>query len=605
MDVVNKPSKIAYTDGVVSLETALKRVRYIPKYQRNYDWATPQCDSLLKDLLRFSRNPNKDGNSKYIFGQIVCYNSDDNHLFILDGQQRLTTSTIMVASIRNIFRKIQRQVKYEMDEKILEMKMVLINDEKPLLNVYKDNQRIMDVIIKDHDQARNMGIQKLTPSQNNMVTNYNFFFDSFCKIIDIEKDEYGEYSDDSFDVSRETYMKLVEFYKDFVNFKVCEIFSSHLSEAYEMFEAINNRGIPLKPLDLLKNHIYSKCYVDDKSLNDDDSEIESKWKIISDKLDALKKRDKDNSEKYLRYFVNATEDFVRGNNLYEVLIRSIKTNKDAIDFINNFTKALEFFKLAYDPSYKTSEITDSTKRILIGLSGNSFDSYSPMALSVYLKNTNTGYLDKKLHAILSAYDRFYVLNIIPGISRTSKIEELTSRLAISYYHNQIDIQEVIDRIDNNIEYGEKVVDQLTSMKWSNNVSRYVLSEIYNRSSGSDVIDLVQVNVEHILPKSNKRLEKNWPNITVEEHSRCFSKLGNLILLNGKTNKSIQDSGFEKKKKWYQQDDQGHMFKRYSDVNDSLIIEKTVWGEVEIGDRTNYLVERVIDLWSKPEYEELN
>ena len=302
MGVVTKHSKTVYTDGVVSLETALKRVRHIPKYQRNYDWARPQCESLFKDLLRFSANPNKDGNSKYIFGQIVCYNSDDNHLFILDGQQRLTTSTIMIASIRNILRKIQRQVKYEMDEKILEMKMVLICDEKPLLNVYKDNQRILELIINDHDQARNMDVfNALPPSQKNMIVNYNFFFDSFCEEVGIHKGDCGEFLDESFNVPKETFLKLVNYYKDFVNFKVCEIFSSHLSEAYEMFEAINYRGIPLKPLDLLKNHIYSKCYTDDKSLNDDDSEIESKWKTIANKLETLKKGGKDTSDKYLRY----------------------------------------------------------------------------------------------------------------------------------------------------------------------------------------------------------------------------------------------------------------------------------------------------------------
>lgn len=598
MEVVQKTN---YADAVTSLESAMKRVRYIPKYQRNYDWTKTQCESLFNDLIRFSSNPKKDSNSKYVFGQIICYNSDEDKLFILDGQQRLTTSTIFVAALRNVLIKISKQVDDEdLYESFVGMKSVLLKDKKPLLNVYKTNQEILSTVILDPSR-----VSSLVPenqSQHNMINNYNYFFDTFCSVIGVVKNSDGAYLDESFKVEFEKYHKLIEYYMDFINFRVCKIYSFHLSEAYEMFETINNRGIPLKPLDLLKNHIFSKCYINDLSLEDDDSDIESKWNTIVTKLDALTGGSLDKSDKYLRYFANATISFVRGDLLYEELIRSISNYEEAMYFVDNFTKALEFFRLAIDNDYATSEISASTKRIFIGFSDNSFDSYSPMALSVYLKNTGSDDLDSKLHAILSIYDKFYVLNVVPKISTTGKLEEPTSKLAIQYSKGLISLSKTIDEIDSYIECGEVAEDALLGLDWKKTpVTRYVLSEIYNRTSGSDYVDRSKVNVEHIMPTSCKNLKKNWPTITEEEHMRCCHKLGNLLLLNENINSKIKDRDFDYKKDWYLKNDVGNTCKKYADVQDSLIIDCAGWNEETIRERTEFLVNMIIELWPKPTF----
>ncbi|MDD3140371.1 MAG: DUF262 domain-containing HNH endonuclease family protein [Lachnospiraceae bacterium] len=601
----DKSSKIAYADSVKSLKHTMEEVHYIPKYQRNYDWGKYQCKALFEDLKRYTNNLYKDGNSKYMFGQIVAYNSDNNKLYILDGQQRLTTATIMIAAIRNILKNIDKHSYGDetLQEKILQMKLVLLKEDKPLLNVYKSNETIFNIIINNPIELDNYIIEN--KSQQNMVSNYKFFYEEFCKLININKNEFGCYNDADYISNKDKYKTLIKYYDDFVDFKVCSIYSAHLREAYEMFEAINNRGITLTPLDLLKNHIYSKCYIDDDTLDRDKFEIENKWKIITDKLSELK-GGIDKADKYLRYFVNATLEFVRGDDMYEVLIRSIKDNNDSLSFIERFTKALEFFKLSFVSTYITEEISGETKRILRGFAENNFDSYNPMALSVYLKNKNEKKLNKRMLGLLKAYDHFYVLNVIPKIYKTSKIEELTSKLAVSYFKNEKKLDDIIKEIYSVDDQDSEVIKaQLSQMIWSTNPAKYVLSELYNRINGSNVVDFNVIHVEHIMPKSNSQLEKYWPNISKEIHDKCIWKIGNLLLLNGKTNTKIQNKSFSFKKEWYLKDSNENPIKRYSDVNDSYFIQKDEWNEITIINRTDFIVSKIIELWATTEYNEDN
>ena len=107
VESTNRVTKHAYADEVTTLELVMRKEHYIPKYQRNYDWETSHCSELLEDLKKFTDNPRKDINSKYMFGQMVAYNSDSNKLYILDGQQRLTTAALLVAAVRNILRRVE------------------------------------------------------------------------------------------------------------------------------------------------------------------------------------------------------------------------------------------------------------------------------------------------------------------------------------------------------------------------------------------------------------------------------------------------------------------------------------------------------------------
>lgn len=441
-----------------------------------------------------------------------------------------------------------------------------------------------------------------------MRNNYIFFYERICDILGIQKNENGDYVDSEFERNDLKLDDLKNYFNDFSNFTVCTIYCINLVDAYKMFESINHRGISLTDLDLLKCHIYSKCYTTESSLKDDDFSIEKKWnamcKMLPDK--------EDDKIQYLMYFTRATRHFVREKQVYNALIDSIKNEEDSLKFIKEFTESLEFFKLAKDHEYCTEEIKKETKNVLNGFDSLNFTTYMPMALSVYLKNKGSKKLPGKIEAILRPYDYFLILCIKSEVDKSGTIEIPTSNNAVSYYKNEKTLSECINHLYSlNKSTDDEILTGLMSHNWAmagnNSEARYVLSELYNRRDYAPTkVDLDKVHLEHILPQSPKNLKKNWPKITIEEHTMLYPKLGNLCLLVGPKNQAGKDYSYEKKKEILKIEP-----KPYADINDSLIwdiegevwFEEEGWGRTAIEERTLFLAESIMESWKKTPYEE--
>lgn len=71
----------------------------IPVYQRNYDWKIEHCKKLFDDLINLSKNNLK----KHFFGSIVSSSTDkQDEYLIIDGQQRLTTVSLLLLAMYNL-----------------------------------------------------------------------------------------------------------------------------------------------------------------------------------------------------------------------------------------------------------------------------------------------------------------------------------------------------------------------------------------------------------------------------------------------------------------------------------------------------------------------
>lgn len=75
----------------------------IPVYQRNYDWKTENCKQLYNDLVKVVRK----GRKSHFFGSIVSVHNDGefNELLVIDGQQRLTTISLLLLAMYNLMKQ--------------------------------------------------------------------------------------------------------------------------------------------------------------------------------------------------------------------------------------------------------------------------------------------------------------------------------------------------------------------------------------------------------------------------------------------------------------------------------------------------------------------
>lgn len=595
-------SKTILADKVTKLKDILSNQYHVPIYQREYDWEIAQCKELIDDLTRFIENK-IDNNSKYVFGQIVAYNTDDNKRYILDGQQRLTTVSLYIAALRNIIRNNKAELESAEQDQIrryiseLERSLITYNDENNSFtlnfNPYVTNRKFYEELILNSQDPFELKAKAENSSQKNMVDNYIYFFDRFCDQIGIKKGNVW-YNKDEFNVNPSVYLESIKAYRTLTNFIVCEIYTNHLVEAFDLFESINNRGIKLGNLDLLKNRVYSKCYDNDQSLDQDEYCVEKTWESAIQNLKKIKSEDK-----VLRWYVNATYKFTRKNDLFQSL-RNITTTKQAsLAFVKNFEKASYFIKLILDDKFKDRTISDESKRILKGLNIFKFEVYIPVVTSVYLKNYNEPDLTLKLNQILRAFDHLCIFCIMTGYKKTASMEEKLSNLATKYYEDDFDFDQLLDSIyRENDASGNVILNYLEKTLYTtNDRAKYILSEIYNRTSDTK-ISISDVDLEHILPKDFNSAKDNWPQFNEDEHRLNVYKIGNLVLLNKNTNRSIKSKPFNVKLEKYKNKIDGGSRTVYVD-NYPEYFDKMDWTPVEIDERSKFINEQIIELWSRP------
>lgn len=215
----------------------------IPRYQREYTWGKWQWDALFDDLL--------ENDLHYFLGSIICINQSTDALSVqqlelVDGQQRMTTLSILLAAIYSVFSAqpnltIERQIElYNLKHKLVLKK----NAEQPRLvpQVQNDNQQDyllvlgMAGILSDVEARPNAGKRRV-------VKAYRHFIGRIELYLSEQQDPTNALNELLEKVNSASLVKI-------------EV-GSH-SDAYTLFESLNNRGVPLTAIDLIKNKLLAR-----------------------------------------------------------------------------------------------------------------------------------------------------------------------------------------------------------------------------------------------------------------------------------------------------------------------------------------------------------
>ncbi|CDA44511.1 possible type I restriction-modification system protein [Prevotella sp. CAG:5226] len=256
----------------------------IPKYQREYTWNCKEWDALYDDI--------SENNPEYFIGSIICIPLGDSicpYMEVIDGQQRLTTISLFLAAIYTRL----REFKNYMDE---------------------DDEDILPALRKSLKSSLSPNEMKLVPQvQNNNLEDYNFImselglkksastrkpyfvsrkvsrcYQHFLMLMDKEMENMKPGNKVAFLLGKFDKLKQAMLVKMEV--------SSH-SDAYILFESLNNRGTPLTAIDLMKNLIMAKA--ENNHLTTDD--CFNRWQ----QLLAYLSDDYGTQERFFRQYYNA------------------------------------------------------------------------------------------------------------------------------------------------------------------------------------------------------------------------------------------------------------------------------------------------------------
>lgn len=198
----------------------------IPVYQRNYDWKTENCKQLYDDLIKVIRR----GRKSHFFGSIVSVHNDGefNEYLVIDGQQRLTTISLLLLAMYNLMKNgVLTPEKGNLAEKIY--KTYLIDEWQD------DDTRIKLKPVKNDRNAFGKLFDEESEHipDSNLTINYNYFYSR------IQKEE----------------ITLDELYEAVTKLEIINITLNQDDNPQLIFESLNSTGVALSEGDKIRNFI--------------------------------------------------------------------------------------------------------------------------------------------------------------------------------------------------------------------------------------------------------------------------------------------------------------------------------------------------------------
>lgn len=506
----------------------------IPPFQRDYSWSEENWEELWFDIIAMYSGE-ADAETEHYMGYLVLQDSDNKKFSsVIDGQQRITTISIIVLAALNLLRGlISKGIDADNNtqrEKVLRESYIGYIDpitlrSKSKLTLNKHNDRFYQTYIAvnaEHIPARN-----LKASEHMLRKSYLWYVNKI-------ESRFGNTEISGHDIT-----VFIDSLVDKLFFTVITV-TDELN-AFKVFETLNARGVKLSSTDLLKNYLFSVLSSDDPhdSVLED---LESSWEHITGLLSS------ESFPELLRIFWNSKNKLVRKKDLFKTIQKSINVKTKAFELVRDLEVNSEIYADLRDPSSTTWN--QKEKEALSQLSMFGVKQPMAMLMSTYRRfyKSERSTFSIVLEAISIISFRYNVICSLPPQDQ----EGLYSSVAIKIENNELSSgNEIIDALrdiypDDNHFAGAFATKQLkTTNSRNQKVVQYILKRLGEHVSGQS-LDLTtnRYNIEHILPQ---KVTSGWDDFNDVKHSQCVYRLANMVILEKTLNQSLGNSGYSEKK----------------------------------------------------------
>ncbi len=533
-------------DGVIG-----KGVFEIPSYQRGYAWQKRQLEDFWNDLEHVS----KLGDKFHYMHSLTLRESENEFessaFEIIDGQQRLATSLILLGLLAKITQ--HKDPKYDS-----------MNLEPVLSYKYYGLSEAFRAIM---GEEKDLKAFKTSFYAKNLIEAYEFFQEKIRNLPNT------------------TLNKLLDALTKKMLFSVVELNDNRI-DPFNSFETINNRGKDLSTLELLKNrlHFVAHKICDEEDLENLQQEINDTYtRIYRDIYRDLRFKD-DHLEGFLKHFVayyyGANSKFKErlldtafdAHKKYDDLYDEYEKINDLLLYLSYSSKVWYFLHTLDDEELRI-EITPKMRNLLDKmrrLNALSDNAFLPLLLSLFTiqlavrSGSERHYTTKELEGLLEYLERFgFLVYGVAGRDTAKKqLIELAFRAFKAYklWEDKITIENLpvlekdffkgehsgLKLLENNINFNN-------AKKWYEwkNALNYLLYEyeLYHNPETTLNFDGSLESIEHILPQKPDQgysaKEKNWA-----KNPHIVHALGNLLLIPKNANSSLSNKPFEEKRKQY-------------------------------------------------------
>jgi uncharacterized protein with ParB-like and HNH nuclease domain len=532
----------------------------IPLFQRPYTWKESNWQTLWDDVL-VQCDIGDDGT--HFMGAIVSVPAVANpvginkHL-IIDGQQRLTTISLLLCALRD---SLDTNSASRIQEVYLTNRYCEVEDTLKFVPTQADRaiygQLVIDREVPDSDCM--------------MVKAYHFFKKQLSKGSDLNGDP----------VEPSKVLTAIEH-----SLQVVMINLGSDDDPYLIFESLNFKGEPLTQADLVRNYLLMRFRHSITAGGEQERVYKKYWQHLEGTLG-------NNLTEFLRHYVMKDGEDTKRGGIYAAIkanLKSMSKTEDVEAEIKSMQRFGQFYsvilcldkdsdQVVYDRITNIQELKVTT-------------SY-PLLLRLFDARDTHSIDNVGLEKCLGFIESFIVRRSVCGVP-TNALNKLFIQWAknfpeahhVEWLRNSLISGSASRRLPKDAEFSGAFLDQ---PQYGRGTTRFVLCRLEKSFEHKEVVDLSGATIEHVLPQKLSQKWKDDLGLEAEEvHSTLLNAFGNLTLTG--YNAELGNLPFFDKKAKLQN--------THIELN-RWILEQNKWGAEEIQARAKQMLAKAIEIWPEP------
>ncbi len=490
----------------------------VPTNQREYAWELKYVRTLFQDFARELEGAER----QYFLGTIVTIPRAGGILEVVDGQQRLATTAILLSAIRDYLKKDETELAQSIDTDFLTVFNRQTRTRVPRLKLNVD----------DNDYFR-LRLTSAAPAPSPSKPSHKLLDEAFSEATRQVKAIVSKLDPKDHGNALNRWIDFIEKRASVILLRV-----PNATNAYRMFETLNDRGKRVSQSDLVKNYVFGEA-------GDRLHEVQQSWAFMRGALESMEAEDA--TITFLRYALTAIRGFVRDADVYEAVQNHARGEQPVVTFSGQLDSLSNTYVAVQNSDHERwNNCGDPTRKALDVLNLFDLNPFKPLLIAIGEK-----FIQRDIAPAFQFCVSLAVRLMIGGGIRSGSVEEALAGAAHDVFKGAV---VGVSQLKAGLR-GISPSDGVFRSAFENTtVSNRKLARYYLRSlemASKDERDPWHIpnddqnviNLEHVLPDKPMG---NWTNFSDDDVKLYRNRIGNLCLLRARDNSEIRSNAFGEK-----------------------------------------------------------
>ena len=540
----------------------------VPPYQRDYAWTQQEWEDLWNDVVELRGDP--DG--RHYMGALVVQARGDREFFVIDGQQRLATISLLALAVIDKLRRMADEGADEARnrERATELRNRFIGEKDPASLVESSRLRLNET---DDPFYQDYLVQLRPPLNPRGLPGSNALLWKCCRYFSKQIDELevgaGDEGEEIAKILSETVARRLLFILITVDDEL---------NAYTLFETLNARGLELTTTDLLKNYFFSKV----RAGADIDS-LKRRWQTL------IATVTQERFPVFLRHHLLCEHPKIRRQRLFKMVRNRVRTPEETFGFLTALEGRAELFAALTDVNHGYWIDRPAAKPFVRELILFRARQMTPVFFAAWGRFPDEDFVRLLKLAAVIAFRYAVVSALNPNL--LERVCHFAAKAVIEGQANRpgaVFTQLRSIYVDDDRFESDFARWTVSTRGQRGRIARYVLARL-ETDAGERAVDpeTDPGTVEHVLPENPAG---EWAEVFPPDRwDAAVDRLGNLTLLERALNRDVGNAGYPAKRAAYESSG-------YALTREVADLAPEEWTPALLEERQRRLAARAVRLW---------